>query len=546
MSAVNNRSGRFGSCLAHGCAHTEDHERWSRRDFLAGLGLVAGSALMLGKTPVHAFSHTSLLNELGSLSSERILVLVQLEGGNDGLNTIVPIENDHYYRARPRLAIPKVSTLQLTSELGFHPSMRRLRDTFDNGQMAIIQGVGYQDSSLSHFRGTDIWMTASDRGSHRVSGWTGRQLEVTYPGIDTDPPSFPLAVQIGGLTSSLLTGEHHSVGMSLTNTEVFERLIRNGRYYNEGNVPSSSYGREMAFVRRVANDAYRYGIAVKDAADRGVNEVEYLNPGGNGLARRLRIVARLIKGSLGARVYHVGLAGFDTHGSQGSTSGRHSLLLKYLSEAVTSFLADLGSLSEQVLVMTFSEFGRRVEQNGSEGTDHGTAAPLFLFGPGVRGGLYGQAPSLSDLDPYGNMRHHVDFRAIYATVLQHWFGFAPRASEEVLGQAFEPVEFVQDPADPIVTSSQQPALPDQPVLHQNYPNPFRSQTTVSFTLHRPVETLLQVYDLTGRQVRSLPLGIRPAGTHAVTVEVANLSSGTYLYRLIADRQAFSRKMSVIR
>ena len=545
MSSANNRDGRFGSSLAHGCAHTEDHERWSRRDFLAGLGLAAGSTLMLGQTPIHAFSQTSLLDQLGSLSSERILVLVQLEGGNDGLNTIVPIENDDYYRARPRLAIQKASTLPLTNELGFHPSMHPLRGTYDNGDMAIIQGVGYDDPSLSHFRGTDIWMTASDRHSHVLSGWTGRQLEVTYPHFDKEPFDYPLAVQIGGLSSSLLNGEQHTMGMALSNTSVFQRLIQDGRYYDERGVPSNRYGREMAFVRRVANDTFRYGIAVKNAADRGVNHVNYPNFNANGLARRLSIVARLIKGSLGARVYHVGLAGFDTHGSQGTISGRHSVLLRYLSEAVTSFLSDLGPLSEQVLVMTFSEFGRRVEQNGSEGTDHGTAAPLFLFGPGVQGGLYGQAPALNDLDAHGNLHHHVDFRAVYATVLEHWFGFASTASASVLGQEFDPIGFIEDPADPLVTQTEQRTLPEAHVLHQNYPNPFSGQTTITFTLRSTEEVILEVYDLSGRQVYKRSLGQRDSGQHSVGFEAANLPSGTYLYRLVVGRQAFSRKMAVI-
>lgn len=546
MSVVNIKDGRFGSCLEHGNAHSQDHKTWSRRDFLAGLGLAAGSTLMLGKTPVHAFTQTSLLNELGGMSSGRILVLVQLEGGNDGLNTIVPIENDHYYRARPTVAIQKAATLPLNSELGFHPSMGRLRETYDNGEMAIIQGVGYEDASLSHFRGTDIWMSGSDRQSHIVSGWTGRHLEVNYPNFDKIPLDYPLAVQIGGISSRLIDGNKHTMGMALSNTSVFERLIREGRYYDERNVPSTGYGREMAYVRRVANDTYRYGIAVKSAADRGVNDVTYPNINGNGLARRLSIVARLIKGELGARVYHVGLAGFDTHGSQGAASGRHSQLLRYLSDAVTSFLADLGSLSKEVLVMTFSEFGRRVEQNGSDGTDHGTAAPLFLFGPGVNGGLFGQAPSLNDLDPYGNMHHHVDFRAVYATVLQHWFGFTTTASETVLGRSFEPVSFVREPANPVITRTEEHQLPEQPVLHQNYPNPFRSETTISFTLNKSADANLQIYDLSGRQVRALALGMRAAGTHEVRIEASGLASGTYLYRLVTDRQALSRKMSVIR
>ena len=538
------KNGRFGSCLAHGGAHAEDHCLWSRRDFLTGLGLAAGSTVMLGQTPVHAFARTSMLESLGRLSGERILVLIQLDGGNDGLNTIVPIEDDLYYQARPRLAIRKNAALRINSELGFHPAMSDLRRLYGEGNMAIIQGVGYQDSSLSHFRGTDIWMTGSDPDSNLVSGWTGRQLEVTYPNFDTVPPDYPLAVQIGGMSSRLIDGDSFSMGMAMSNPAVFQRLARTGRLYSERSVPATSYGREMAYVRRVANDTFRYGVAVKEAADRATNQIDY--PQNNSLANRLSMVARLIKGDLGARVYHVGLAGFDTHSTQGIVAGRHAALLRQLSRAVTTFLRDLGGLSEHVMVMTFSEFGRRVEENGSEGTDHGTAAPLFLFGPSINGGLFGQRPSLSDLDPYGNMHYHVDFRAVYATVLQHWFGFSSAASERVLGSPFDAIPFVRDPADPVVTRTRQDELPDQPVLHQNYPNPFRSQTTITFTLHRSSSATLQVYDLSGRRVRTVELGQRGPGTHEIEFQAADLSSGTYLYRLVAGRQALSRRMNVIR
>ena len=538
--------GRYGSCLEHGCAHAQDHHRWSRRDFLAGLGLAAGTTVMLGATPVHAMVRSPLLQALQGLSSERILVLVQLEGGNDGLNTIIPVEDDHYYRARPRLAIPKHATLPLTQTLGFHPSLKPLRDLYNDGHMAIVQGVGYDDASLSHFRGTDIWITGTDTNSYLNSGWTGRQLEVAFPQFDTQPPDFPLAVQIGGLSSMLFNGNTHFMGMTLSNPQVFERIARTGHIYNARDVPSSAYGEEMSFVRRVANDTFRYGVAVQNAASVGVNHVSYPGLNQNNLANSLSIVARLIKGSLGARVYHVGLGGFDTHGTQGGVNGRHARLLGYLADAVRAFLADLGALRKHVLVMTFSEFGRRVEQNGSDGTDHGTAAPLFLFGPGTSGGLFGTGPSLSNLDVHGNLKHGIDFRAVYATILQHWFGFSESASEAVLGKAFDPLPLIANPTDPVVTHTDSPALPQVFTLHQNYPNPFNAETTISFTLTDSASVKLNVFDLAGRHVRTLMERRQRAGRHEVRFVAAGLPSGTYVYRLRAGRHMVSRQMTLVR
>ena len=538
--------GRYGSCLEHGCAHTEDHHRWSRRDFLAGLGLAAGTTVMLGATPIHALARSPLLEALHRRSGERILVLVQLEGGNDGLNTIIPVDDDLYYRARPQLSIPKHVALPLTPSLRLHPSLEPLTNLYNDGQMAIVQGVGYADASLSHFRGTDIWITGTDASSYLNSGWTGRQLEFTYPQFGTKPHDYPLAVQIGGLSSMLLNGQNHTVGMTVSNIQVFERLARTGQFYDTSEVPSSAYGEEMSFVRRVTNDTIRYGAAVQKAAATGANQVNYPRVNQNNLANSLSIVARLIKGNLGARVYHVGLGGFDTHGTQGGVNGRHATLLTYLAEAVRAFLADLGPISDRVLLMTFSEFGRRVEQNGSNGTDHGTAAPLFLFGPGTSGGLLGDTPLLSDLDPHGNLKHGIDFRAVYATVLQHWFGFTASGSESVLGEAFDPLPLIADPAAPTVTRTDSPALPQEITLHQNYPNPFNGVTTISFTLTEASSVTLQVFDVSGRLISTVIDRSQPPGLHEVQFDGSRLTSGTYVYRLRAGRHMLSRQMTFVR
>ncbi len=537
---------RFGSCLAHGCAHTEDHRQWTRRDFLAGLGLAAGTSVMVGGTPVQALGRSSLLEQLLRSSSDRVLVLVQLLGGNDGLNTIIPTEDDRYFNARPSLAIPKHVALPLTAQQGMHPAMAPLRDLYDVGQMAIVQAVGYADASLSHFRSTDVWLSASDSNTFLNTGWTGRQLEFAYPAFDSQPTNYPLAVQIGGLGSQLFAGSHRDMGIAVTNPALFRRLAREGKYYDEQAVPPTPYGDEMTYVRRVANDTFRYAVAIQDASSKGRNAASY--PGQSYLAESLAIVARLIKGQLGSHIYHVGIGGFDTHGSQGAVYGAHAALLKRLSDAVVAFLEDIkaGGRGKDVLVMTFSEFGRRVEQNGSEGTDHGTAAPLFLFGAGTNGGLYGGAPSLTDLDRNGNLKYQTDFKAVYSTVLQHWFGFSGGASSAVLGHFYEPLALVRDPSGVLVTSRERHVLPKAFALHQNYPNPFNPSTTIPYTLREDGPVRLDVFDAAGRHVDTLADAVQPAGSYAVAFDGARLASGIYLYRLRTTSGVVARQMTLVR
>ncbi|MEX0746596.1 MAG: hypothetical protein WD275_01265, partial [Rhodothermales bacterium] len=190
-------AGRFGSCLEHGAAHQHDHLRWTRRDFVLGLS-AAGATLFLGKTPVQAFSQTPLLRALSELETDRVLVLIQMNGGNDGLNTIVPIESDVYYTNRPALAIEKSDTIGLTDDLGMHPSLSPLEPMFGDGKMSVVTNVGYESPNLSHFRSTDIWTSASDSDDVVGTGWLGRMLDTSNPDFETSPPAHPLAVQIGG------------------------------------------------------------------------------------------------------------------------------------------------------------------------------------------------------------------------------------------------------------------------------------------------------------------------------------------------------------
>ena len=535
---------RVGSRLEDGAAHTADHVSWSRRDFLSGLGATLAGSFMLAGTPIRAFAQSPLLSQLRNANSDRVLVLVQLSGGNDGLNTVIPYENDIYYQERPTLSIDK-GTAQgfgVGQDMGLHPSLNYFNTAFQDGNMALLQNVGYPDPNLSHFRSTDIWLSGSDSESVVQTGWLGRHLDQQYPNFDDDRPDFPLAVQIGGVSSLMFQGPGTNMGMSLINADFFERLAEEGTLYSLENLPAAAYGDEMAYVRTVANDSFIYANAVQDASDKGVNTATY--PGGNPLAQNLSIVARLIKGDLGAKIYHVSLGGFDTHANQ---ENAHANLLRNLSEAVDAFLQDLidDGREDDIMVMTFSEFGRRVGQNGSFGTDHGTAAPLFILGNGVNGNLYGQAPVLDDLDNAGNMKYDIDFRSVYGTVLQDWFGVEPAVVEEaLLGYQYNALGFVENPAEPVNTDS--PVLPGSFTLAQNFPNPFSSVTTINYSIDRAGPVNLEVFDIEGRRIATLVEGTQAAGQHSVGFDASRLPSGTYLYRLVNAKGIQSKKMIVTR
>ena len=508
--------------LEHGEAHDRDHATWSRRDFLTRSAALAGGAtLALNGMPVHATSNSSLLHALAQLDTERILVLIQLGGGNDGLNTLIPITNDVYYQRRPTLAIPANEAVSLNSDFGLHPAMQALQPLWGDGRMSVLHAVGYPDPSLSHFRSTDIWATGSRSDEVRLDGWTGRYLDTEFPDYVSSPPDYPVAIRIGGASELLVRGSQTALGMSFSDAYQIQQLADTGELYNEADVPNNPFGQELSFVRSIYNAALRYRDTVIAATETGTNEVEY--PVG-GLGDSLAAVAKLIKGDLGARIYVVTMSGFDTHAGQAND---HANQLARLANAVAAFQADLSARSRDVLTMTFSEFGRRVEEDGSQGTDHGTAAPLFFFGESVNGGFVGDEADLVNLDDNGNLRYSTDFRSVYATILSRWFGLPFAATESILGESFPMLDFLANPA-PV---SNETVRPTAFVLEPAYPNPFREVATTAFAIDRPGPVTLSVFDVRGRMVARLADGPHLAGRHVVRFDGSALPSGTYLLRL---------------
>ena len=534
-------TGRTGAALEHGDAHQQDHSSWSRRDFLVTGAMAAGASLFLGSTPIKAFQRHPLMAMLRGIETDRILVIIQLNGGNDGLNTVIPLTDDTYYRQRPGIGIRSSDAFVLNPDVGLNPGLRPLEALWKEGQMNILRNVGYPDPNLSHFRATDIWVSGSDSTIVEPTGWLGRFLDMEYPDYSQSKTKSPVAVQIGSNLSLLFQGPDSGMGMNINSPELFERLASSGKAYDADNVPSTSYGTEMAWLRNLANQSYTFSGSISTAAKGGKNEVTY--PSNNALATNLAIAARLIKGNLGAKIYMVSLGGFDTHANQLTA---HQTLMTNLANAIKAFYDDLGlkQLKDNVTTMTFSEFGRRVNQNGSAGTDHGTSAPLFVIGGGVKGGFTGAAPSLTNLDTAGNLKFETDYRQVYATLMRDWFGVKDAQVKEVFGKEFKTLNLIKQP---ITTGlGEDPSLPGTFVLRQNYPNPFNPITRISYTLNRSDQVRLAVYDTNGRLVRVLVDQLQASGQHEVWFDGEGLASGVYIYTLQIPGHQRTLKMTLLK
>jgi uncharacterized protein (DUF1501 family) len=392
----------------------------------------------------------------------KILVVVQLSGGNDGLNTIVPYADDAYHRARGSLAFAPDRVLKMNEYLGMHPNLGPLKALYDDGKMSVLQGVGYPNPNRSHFRSMDIWQTAQPEKEVVINGWLGRYFDATCSGNDPHVgvcigETAPVAMK-GDRITALSFDRPESYRYNGSDTERYMKLNtpadpsasaepepapvapsprgRAGRNV-PAPIPEVTADQQLEFLTRTAMDAQLSSDQILRVT-RAHNPAGINYPGG-GFGQGLRTIAAMIRGGLPTRVYYVSLGGFDTHAGQ---AGRHDQLMNQFAQGVSAFWADMKQQKndQRVLMMSFSEFGRRVAQNASGGTDHGAAAPMFLFGPCVQDqGLVGRHPSLTDLDQ-GDLKYGIDFRSVYASILETWLE-AP--SKPILGQQFRTMPIIR-------------------------------------------------------------------------------------------------------
>lgn len=436
----------------------------TRRDFLrttllgGALSWTVPSFVAQTFSALHAEADGSL-TQVATGKDSPILVLIQLAGGNDGLNTVVPYTNDFYYNARPTIGIAKDQVLPLNDTLGLNPAMTGFKSLYDAGHLAIVNGVGYPNPNRSHFRATEIWQTASDEDKYLTDGWLGRYFDNACQGCDPT-----VGINLGPRLPQAFAS-HNPTGITLENPDSYrfmgaspnddETLAYRSMYTpNPDDLapPSASSGASVSmvsgtvtlqngqsaldFLERTSMDAQVSSDKIRAIASKTTSSGTYPS---TGLAKNLQLVARLIAGGLPTRVFYVSQGGYDTHTNQrGGQDGR----LKELAEAVKAFTDDLTALSafDRVMIMTFSEFGRRVAQNGSGGTDHGAAAPMFLIGSKLKAGLLGAEPSLAPADLQdGDIKFNTDFRSVYASILQDWLKTNPLP---ILGRPFPTLPIV--------------------------------------------------------------------------------------------------------
>lgn len=414
----------------------------SRRALIKDGMLVVSAGMMMPSVFSRALASAKTLASDGAHSSiaagDRTLIIVQLAGGNDGLNTIVPYTDPLYKKLRPTIGIPENQVVQLDGRLGLNPNLAPLKPLWDQGHLAIVEGVGYPNPSLSHFQAMDIWQTL-DMNGNGANGWLGKLVEGM---VDKDGHPFK-ALNVGVQTAQALQSISTPVP-TLASVQSY-RLVPDPADMDQGNSRLqalmklyNTYPRSSpyaALLDTTALNAQEGSRQLHEAASTYQPAVTYPT---DPFSAGLKVLAEAIVQGLGLRVGYVTLGGFDTHANQQAT---HATLMKALADGLSAFYNDLQhhGKADNVVIMTWSEFGRRVEENGSLGTDHGTAAPLFVLGNAINKGIYGEPPSLSSLDSYGNLKYTVDFRSIYATVLDRWMG---ASSKDVLGGVYGSQNFL--------------------------------------------------------------------------------------------------------
>jgi len=548
--------------------HDEEHKFWSRRSFLQALGIAGSGSMMLGSNMLTASAPSPLTAAIANADTDNILILIRLSGGNDGLSTVIPIEQyDLYANARPNIYIPESKVLKLTDEFGVPSYMNALEPLWGEGQFKAVHGVGYQNQSLSHFTGSDIFANTdltTTGFSGLNTGWMGRYFENIYPDYLVNPPAAPAAIQIGQFGSLVFQGEETNYAFVTSNIDQLQEIAETGVQYSleDSLFNNCMYGDQLKFLRGVANTTYEYAGLIHEAYERGQNQVQYQD---NGFARQLALLARLIKGNLGTKVYMISMGGFDTHGNQPLA---HERLMTNLSVAINNFYEDIAftQQDDKVLSMTFSEFGRRIFENGSNGTDHGKAAPTLFFGSGLNGSAFvGEHPSLANPNGRGNLEYTMDFRDLYATVLAEWLCVPiPLVEQHLLNHPYAPVNLGFNCSGvefPDIAYSDEPYTPPTPmdpngedpspellnaIVHKPF---YPTQQTPHIYLEMPFSAHvdIQLYNILGQNVGTIYNEMMFEGSVEINIRERmpnHLSTGKYIYRIQVQDKKMSKSVMV--
>jgi len=530
-----------------------------RRHFIRNMAYGGAAGLTLGGVPMNLLAADSALNRAAAASTnDKVLVFIQLHGGNDGLNTLIPVSQyNEYYDLRPNIAIRPTGTrsyievdetVDEAARVGLHPDMLPFYEMYQEEKVAIIQNVGYPDMNLSHFRGRDVvFMGIDESGDYDYnSGWMGRYLDNVYPGYPDAYPDAampdPIGIELSGTLSLAFHRENGiPIGLNIGSPEQFHQLISSVGVEPPIAFPGSHAGDELRYIMEFEKKSNEYASRLRDvynAASESSVEYRhgypYASPGAaNNLASQLKLVARLLAGGVKTKIFLCRIGGFDTHGEQVDRNdpslGLHAELLYKMSTAIQDFYKDLEArgIDDRVMSLTFTEFGRRAYSNDSYGTDHGTATPVFVFGTQLNSGIFGVNPGLKPGDLHrGNLKYNIDYRQIYTSVIQDWF---EGDNEALIRTGFR--DWV-DTKLPIVATTGTPAyIPGKnPVSLHIYPNPVHDYLSIQINLPSRGKVTLRILDSAGHQVRSTQIAGH-FGANTRKWNVAGLEPGVYFLQM---------------
>jgi len=514
-----------------------------RRSFIKNLSLASLSLPFIS----NGFGMQAITKKLFGSSKnaeDRVLIIIRLNGGNDGLNMIIPLDQyDNLMIQRPNIILPQNQILSLTNSVGIHPIMTGMKTMFDQGKLTVVQNVGYPEQNRSHFRSSDIW-TSGSLDINQTSGWMGRYFESEqanfpedYPNIDfPDPFAISMGSELSTTCQGLMGNFSHAVSDPFNAANLLETSVENDGTY---------YGSQIEYIATMLNQTNEYGNQISVASNSG-NSLSTLYDPTNSIAVQLKYIAQMISGGLKTKVYILNINGFDTHDSQvlqtNTTQGEHADLLKKLSDAIAAFQNDLQllGLEERVAGMTFSEFGRQVASNGSFGTDHGDAAPLFLFGKCVNSGIIGPNPQINNqIDGQSGVEMEIDFRDVYASILKDWFE-VPVSSIQNLFE--HNITFINVLSGCTLGLSEDESLDLKNIV---FPNPTPSNCTLKITtLNERVS--VYIYSITGQMIKEIGSKDLSEGTHLIPCETSDLPAGNYLIQVIKNSGTFSLKLQKIK
>ena len=558
----------YGASIKDGKAHDLDHAKWSRRQFLMSGGVAGLGSMLINGNPLSAFYPNTLMNALSGCENDRVLVMLRLFGGNDGLNTVIPhtidAGRDFYTMYRPTLALGLNNGYNNNTLLAghgpvnhaLHEQLEPLMPLWNNGQMSIVHNVGYPRQNFSHFTSSNLWASgANNVADHRYkSGWMGRNLDIEFPSYFDAPPTVPPALQIGFSNNQIFKSpDGAALDLVFRNPTTFYSLAQSGKLHNTIGFGDCPQDQERLFLRQTVNNSFRYSEVVSNAYNSSTTKATYPpeimgRTTASDIDGQLQIVARLIKGQLGTKVYMVYVNGFDNHASQADL---HPRLLAAVGQCVAAFFRDLKAdgFDKDVTIMTFSEFGRTIVENGSEGTDHGNMSPMMLFGPGVNPGFHGEPMDLSEPNIERFKRAYwetqpgaTDYRSVYGAVLKDWMGLDSQVVQYVLGEDINPMpNLFLEPCE------REKGLNGEAVLLGHRPTVEKDgKIEIRYAVDQSSNVWLKLYDRSGQKVADLERGFKERGTYTITVDPNRyaLKEGAYYYKLDAAGKSHSRKLLV--